>query len=241
MDTSGNLEINAITLNTIDRTNNSSISSPIYILDKPLYNLRAYKLKNLTIPLTVYNIDSRNNKLLVKEDGNSAVIVTLEPQNYTISQLQTQLKTKLDTISSKVYTITYDTQLSKISISVNNGTFTFLQTNDNCYYELGIRALNIAYSNYVSETQIDLSGLKVISIVCPSFSSNYTQSNYNIIASATVNERLGDIASFTDNSFDYINIRENSVSSLQFILIDERGRRLTINNDWILTILFQTE
>lgn len=243
MEISGNLEINAITLNTISRTSNSEISNPIYFLDKALYNLRSYKVKNITIPLSIYTIDSRNNKLLVQEDTDEPVEITLTPQNYTATQFASELKTKMDAITTKVYTITYNSQTNKFTITVDTGDFAFLDVPNNCYYEMGLTSdqLNVSDDTITSGKPADLSGLKVISVVCPSFSSNYTQNNYNIIASATINERSGDIASFNDNSFDYINIRENTINSLQFILIDERGRRLSVSNDWILTILFQTE
>lgn len=245
MNLNPNYELNAITLNTVNRITNSDISSPIYFVDKTLYNVRGFKVKNITIPLTVYTIDSRNNKLYLQETAGITSIVTLTSQNYTASQIATELASKLSAASQggKTYTVTYNSQTNKLTISASSGTFAFVDGDDNANYELGITSsdLGVFASSLTPSTPIDLSGVKCLSVVCPSFSSRYSIDNYNVIASATINERVGDIASYSDNSSDYITTQENSISSLAFFLVDERGRRLTLNKDWLLTLYVLTE
>ena len=235
------IELNAVTLNTIHRTTNSTISNPIYYLEKPLYNVKGFKVKNLTIPLSVYNIDSRNNKLYVLISAVTYV-VSLTEQNYTASQLATEIATKMSTATSTTFTVTFGAQTNKYTIA-NSTAFQLVDGADNCYYEIGVTSsdLNNETTSLTPSSPIDLSGVKALSVVCPSFSTNYTQSNYNIIATAVVTERLGDIASYTDYSNDYISIRENSISSIQLILIDERGRKINANKDWLITIMIMTE
>jgi hypothetical protein len=240
----GELELNAITLNTIDRITNSTIDQPIYQLDKPLYNVKSYKVKNITIPLNTYNIDSRNNRFYFIDDADQSQTYTviLTEQQYTASQLATELKSKMDAVSAYTFTVTFNSQTNKFTFACS-GTFLFVPYFEkDIYYELGLTSADMGtfQSTITPSNVIDLSGVKVVSVVCSSFTTNYKQGNYNIIASASVTEKTGDIVTFTDNSNDYININENSISQLQFILLDERGRKITVTKDWILTLYVYT-
>ena len=237
-----NTEINAITLNTQQRTQNSSFSNPIYFLDKTLYNVKGFKVKHVLIPLSVYNIDARNNKLYVQMTAGDTIPVILTEQNYTASQLATEIATKLSSATSTTFTVSFSAQTNKYTLT-NSSSFIFVDGESNCYYEIGLTSgdLGVATTSLTPSTIVDLSGVKALSVVCPSFTTNYTQNNYNIVATAITTSRLGDIAVYNDFSNDYISCRENSISSLQFILIDERGRKLNINKDWLITIMILTE
>lgn len=73
-----------------------------------------FRIEDVMIPKTFYDIDSTNNVFQVLEDdgaaGTDTITVTIPEGNYTITELITLLESELDTntMNSNAYTITYD-------------------------------------------------------------------------------------------------------------------------------------
>ncbi len=239
------IEKTQVTLNTVNRKFNSTISRPIFTID-PLYNIVAYKVKNLSIPLTVFNIDSRNNKFLI-EFASVEYTLTVPPGNYTSTTLFNVFDTFLATVfggaaSPSTYGLSYSTTTYLWNIVSNSGNFIVKPIDNNIYYELGISSsqLSVATANLLSSFPSDLAGVKVVSLCCPSFDTKQKNENYNIIASCNITEQNGDVANYFDQSNDYLSCNVNSLSNLQFFFIDERERILDVKNDWVVSIIFET-
>jgi len=235
------IEKTQITLNTINRKFNSSISRPIFTIDA-LYNIVGYKVKNLSIPLTVFNIDSRNNKFLI-EFASVDYTLTVTPGNYTSTTLFNVFDSFLATVfGGGNYGLAYSNTTYLWNITSSVGNFIVKPTNNNIYYELGISdsQLNVPTANLLSSFPSDLSGVKVISLCCPSFDTKQKNENYNIIASCNITELNGDVANYFDQSNDYLTCNVSSLSNLQFFFIDERERILDVKNDWVVSIIFET-
>jgi hypothetical protein len=86
------------------------------------------RMENTLIPKTFYDINSSNNVFIVLEEDGAAgydtLSVTIEPGNYTITELLTQLEADLDanTNNGNSYTLLYDDILNKVSFEyVDNG------------------------------------------------------------------------------------------------------------------------
>lgn len=81
------------------------------------------RLQDIALPLTFYNISANYNTFKVVEtDGITphTLTITIEPGNYTITELLTQLEAALDAASiasgdSNNYTLTYDITSNKVS------------------------------------------------------------------------------------------------------------------------------
>jgi len=235
-------EYSCISLNSMDRKYNSSLSNPIFITDN-ITNITGYKLKNFVCALTSFNIDSHNNKFLIEFAGNDYTL-TITPTNYTTTTLFNVFDSFLFSVfGSGNYGIAYNSSTYKWNITSSVGNFIIKPVANNCYYELGISdsQLSVATNNLLSANNGDLSGIKLLSIVCPSFQTKYkTENNYNIIGNCVIDETLGTVISYIDNSNDYISTNVSSLNTLSFLFLDERQRIVNIKNDYVLTIMFQT-
>lgn len=113
-----------IDLNSEVRTT-GTIEKPVFKLDHQIKfsqsPTKSYymRLENTLIPKTFYDIDSTNNIFRVLEDG-TPLIITIDPGNYTITELLTQLEADLDsdTTDGNAYTLTYDDITDKVSFEV---------------------------------------------------------------------------------------------------------------------------
>lgn len=81
-----------------------------------LSNIHWFKIQDLTIMLSHYQIDS-TNKRITFEEGAGNLFADLKEGNYTTSQIETEIKTKLDTSGALTYTVSIDNINNKITIS----------------------------------------------------------------------------------------------------------------------------
>lgn len=66
--------------------NNGSLSDAEYILNEDINNISGIKLRNFCCPLTIPLVDSRNNKLYLRETTSGSVVtVTLTTGNYIVN------------------------------------------------------------------------------------------------------------------------------------------------------------
>ena len=242
-----------ITLNTINRLSSSTISNPFWYLESSVQDIKSFKLKSMMVPLSTYDIDSRNNKVYFTETTSGTLkTATLTSENYTADQLASELTTQLLDAGDYTYNVTHNNQKNVFTIQCTGGS---ASTSANFYittgsasanYELGINsadmtALNMGTSGSLTLTdQVDISGVKNIFIATSAFSTKYSQSGYNILASIHTTTLSGSIATYTDTSNDYITINENHLNQMNFILLDERLRKINMNKDYVATIAFKT-
>jgi hypothetical protein len=240
------LETSLITLNTINKLDNSTISAPAWFLNAPLVNAVGFKVKSAVIPLAVYPIDSRNNKMYFYE-GATLRTITLTSENYTGTQLATELQTQLSSGVSNTYTVSYNSQKNNITFNMTGGSaFKMTSGSSCCNYEVGITSNDMnstiatTGASLVLSNQIDVSGVKNVFLCSSSFSTKYTQSGYTILASIPTTTLSGNVSTYTDNSNDYITINEKYINQLNIVCFDERMRPLTLQKDYLLTLAFQT-
>jgi hypothetical protein len=239
-------EIKSINLNTRFANNYGSsryLSNPTWNLVQPIKNVSSVKLKQFTFPLSIYNIDSRNNKIAFKENGSATVLtLTLTSKNYTGSSLATELASKLNAVGgTNVYTVVYDfvvgTNVLTISVDGAN-SFDFVDTPNNVYYECGLESkLNNNYG-LVTTDPIDLSGVNQIHLVSNVGAIDCINSQYKVLASITTEEELFDVSVYNDDGQDYANCNYSSLNEISLYLYDGRFRLLNPNKDYNLTINF---
>ncbi|NVM21122.1 MAG: flagellar filament capping protein FliD [Desulfobacterales bacterium] len=68
-----------------------------------------------------FTIGATNNKINFKEDGGAELTATIASGTYTISELESAVKTALDAAGSVTYTVSYDNAAQKFTID-DNGT-----------------------------------------------------------------------------------------------------------------------
>lgn len=86
---------------------------------------RRLKIKQFTMPITYYAVSTINNAAELSENGGGWAAVTLTPGNYTQSTFATEVKTQLEATGAGTYTVSINTETSKMLISVGGGAATF--------------------------------------------------------------------------------------------------------------------
>ena len=101
-----------------------------YLLTQPIkFSNRSHKkqyyvrIENVRCPISFYNINSNNNVLNWSDASVPNETVTITPGNYTIDELVTELKTRMDAeVTGTPYTISYDDITQKVNIAKSNAT-----------------------------------------------------------------------------------------------------------------------
>lgn len=136
----GNYDYNEFEIDSFDalqQFGGSSITNwPKIFFGKPLENVAAVKVLQVTVPNTYYVINSTNNTFTLNESaGLGGGTVTLPVGTYTTSEFPAILKTALEVPGNLTYTITYSDTTMKLTISGDDGTaaakdFNFVFTNN---------------------------------------------------------------------------------------------------------------
>lgn len=113
-------------INSKDAITQSDSNNNLRIKAHNFNKVKSFKIKKVIIPYTFYTINSNNNQLIIFKNGDTSDrTITLDEGNYSISQLKTELKSKLDASLGVVqtYTITDNTINYKLTITQNSSTF----------------------------------------------------------------------------------------------------------------------
>ena len=123
----------SLEINSKKRTR-GTIEDPTFHIDHQIKfsnkNSKSYwiRLENIQIPRSFYMINSSNNVFRVLEDdgaaGDDVISITIDPGNYDITELITELESQLDanTANANAYTLTYDDITNKMSLLFTGAT-----------------------------------------------------------------------------------------------------------------------
>lgn len=228
-------------------SNNSSTSNPFFYLQSPIVLADSYCVSNCIGVNTTYNIDSRNNTLSFLESispGTNRTAILLVG-NYTITSFLTELSTALTAAGTQAYTLTAPTLTDLITITAPTRTFKITNslTGTDCLYESGLSVSSVYALSQTGLVSYDLSGLKIINIVCSSLGTGNTvtvNKNANIILSIPIYAAYLS-PTYYNPPLNFISSQIAEINSFEFYLMDERYRTLTITKDRTLTILFKND
>lgn len=222
-------------------SNNRSPTNPSFYINPSINGIESFLVSNFQGVNNVYTFDSRNCNLRIQETGQTAFSVVIPSGNYTIASLLTTLKTILDGGSAvNTFTVTKSDLTNKITIVASSSSFYFLETVNDCFYELGFVFGSSASLTQLSTFQYDLSGLKTIHIISNDLGNDgcfLMNSNYNIICSIPIDAPYLSPIHFQDSSNILINCKVNELSSISFRLLDERFRLLNNVSDWSVQLI----
>ena len=223
---------------------NQNKSNPEFYLKEVVYISResGYAVESFYGTNSFYTIDSRNNMFAFVETDTPTVnrYASIPHGNYTLNTFLTALQTALDEAGTYDFTITNNPLINKLTISAT-GNFKIIDSMNNCYYETGFIVSSGFASSVVAPNPFDLSGVKVLHIVSSSFgtdSSSVCNKNLNVIASIPIAvPYLGVVSYFPPLCVIQCSLVE--LNSVDFAVFDERFRRLDMNQDWAINILFE--
>ena len=237
-----NNQIKSIQLNTRFADDPTNLSNPTWTISPNITGIEAFKIKNMIIPISSYNIDQNNCylKMFQNVSGTTTTnLITMTSQNYNSSNIASSLQTAMNSQGSLYMSVNFSTSANKLVFGSSTGSFYFMDPGNSkdCYEALGISVGNSAVSTYTAGNCIDLSGVKVINLESNSLDGvDISGYNRRIIGSIPIDESVNSIASYQDDSTDYIYTNISDISQISILLRDEKYRDLVQRSHWSLTL-----
>lgn len=193
---------------------------------------------NMTFPNTVYPINTYNNLLYLVENGGATVVVTIPINNYTGAQYATALETALNAAGALVYTVTYDAQSLRLTVSVPGpDVFEFVAGANDIYSESGFIVPTGQVSSLTGPNPVMLSGTNVIELVTNFSTHTHSSSSLvNVINLIPVPVSFGGIVFYQASVNDEVDTIEGQLHSIRIQFFDMKRRPwpLPSNADWTI-------
>ena len=235
------MNISNYQFNTMYRDSYSSLSRPVWS-NIQIDDCVAYRLKNAVIPLSIPTFDSRNNIISITETTGSATTIGITAGFYDVSTLASSLENILNASSLNfTYDVTYSSLTNKLTINNTSGNFCFNSVANNSYYELGIESIGTYTTQQNMSSQIDISGVKCINLISNIGQNEIIGTNKKLLESIVCDESNLDVATYENHSGEYYQLDQTNIDTLYVQLEDERGRTITPNKDFTLSLSFQFE
>lgn len=215
------------------------INNFIYSFTSPK-TFSSVKLLEVQIPLSWYVINNTNNVFTFTEDSSPLTFrqVTLPVGNYDSSSICTELKTQLDLVGSQVYTVTYNSINSTITIS-GASAFTLLwSSSPKLAQKLGFSDV-ISSNSHTSSFPINISPSGVYFLSLDGFGlksvikshKQPTVGNYPLSVVGASNE----LFVWKNELYDKVNTTVTS-GNVRVSLYDSDGVLVPILNDWSFSL-----
>lgn len=150
----------------------------------------AFGIKEVLIPHTFYNVNSNNNTLIIRKNGDTQDRnVTVTPGNYNLTNFIVALKAAMDASGgpAQTYTITSSDITAKITIAQNNSSF-IIRKESSIYYLLGSSNL-VDTSDSISHTMVNVYDLGYTNYV-KIYSTQLTKYNTRVVSSGNDSNSL---------------------------------------------------
>ena len=240
----------SIFLQSSKATRNISDANKVWELEEQIspdpHILLLISLTSLELPYGFYNIDVNNNKLLIEANSTTHTI-TIQPKNYSGTQLATEISSKLTALSGNIgFTIS-------CSFSDTSNKFTFSSGSVSNNYtiadgttlikELGVRnalPLNSSLGVLQSPNVCNLSGTSSCYLRINNLSINNRDSRGNlsgILSKINITANPGEFIFYNAFESIYYAISDRVISFLDITLTDDDGNELILNGvDWSATL-----
>lgn len=235
-------------LNTRDRDEGANNDAVFNIDKRTLPSQFVMTLESIQFPHHMYPLSAErgNTTVYFQEDGDSNTTFTAIPElnrNYNGTTLATELSAKLTAVSGggKTYTVAYDNDSKRFTISVNAGTFRLVSGTLNMNSELGFDDRDEAFAGSITlRNPVDLSGTKYVDVV----STLGGNLNYVTSGSYTVIARMPTLASFGEVVLYEPSIRHSvsgvsNTPTMRISLRDDRGNLVQLGTNGYVSYAFQ--
>lgn len=201
------------------------------------------RLKSITFLNGRYNIHSGNNVLVFQEDGVATDLnATLTPSNYSADELALELKAKMDAVGANTYTITYDDNTLKYTISTS-GTSVKITSGSTCLKEIGFTAqTTFQAGSTISDLIVRLDGTQYVSIISGLPSANLVSNQYtNILARVPLTQPVGSLVHYEVAESTPLKFSAGTLSSLNMRLVDDKDQSYVLPNNCQIQYVLQLD
>lgn len=223
-------------LNSKNRSSGTVEDAVFHLNENELHESHHVMLKDIVIPNTIYNIDSKNNTLDYDING-VAKSVNIPVGFYSLTDLITALNTaQTDLVFSE------NTFLKKLSVS--SGTNSFIKITSSIAPVLGAITQNTPATNYTLSNFYNLNKTNYIHIISnlaePDALISSNNKKYSVIASIPVLYSFGFILNQTEN-IDTQDMSKHisniNLSTINMRLVDDNFETINLNgSDWNISL-----
>ncbi len=218
--------------------------------------IKFMELLQVEIPNVIPPIRNEyNNKFYFEDINSNSRSFTIEEGSYTIQQLMTKIKTKMDSYSNGVYTISYDENNYKITISTTANFKLFLSNTTYSIWDLlGFESTTdkTGSSSYIADTVFDLSGNNYIYLKsdliqgCTGDSVMTTnksvkRSYLSCLAKIAITSSFGEIEYYSNPTRIIYKVNHKHISNLSFFLQDNNGNPMRLSRNYSISIILYSK
>lgn len=193
-------------------------------------HMRGFRLalQNVEFVNAVYPINSNNQNVYFSESGGATKTAVLTPNGYTGAQMATELKTQLESANGTAitYTVTYDSQSKKFTITPSAGTIAFIDGVLNAYEELGFDSSNLAATaaSQTSDFPVNLAGSRYVDVITNFAGHNHSVSTTsNVLVRVPLGVAFGEIVFYEPHTDDALFVNATQLNEVHVQLRDEKG------------------
>lgn len=182
-------------------------------------------VEQIMFPNAVYAVNSYYKTLQFESTADGTLTAILTEQNYTASQLVTELAAKLNAVSTTgTYNVSYDNQTFRLTITCAGDTFYI--SGGTAASILGFTTLpsGSAVASVVAPSPLRLDGTMYVDIVCSLGRSSFaTDNRTNIFYRIPSQTSIGKMTYYTPSIENPIQINDHSLSTFEMRLQDDQG------------------
>lgn len=195
-----------------------------------------YRVHNIQIPRTNYNVNSTNNLIYFIDADAVNYTATITPGSYTSSTLASAIVSAMEAQSAQTYTVTFSSTTGKYTFVPGSGNISFLfasNTTNSARYILGFNAEDTTPASSVTSTNsIDLSYTPSVSI----FINECLDSNYGLFKEQGSEYSI--YVPFVQSYGSYTDLQTNDIAqkiilrntkSLNIKLLDHDNNQIDLN------------
>ena len=232
-------------ISSSNRTSSSASSTNFTIIPtnqiEPL--MKKLLVRRVTIPYTVYTINSNNNKLYWVDSDSSAKTSTITSGNYDENTLAAAIASQMniDKTSVDIYTCTVNSTTAKFTITNNTNNFqlTTTSTSSAIWKVLGYTTSSnkTGSTSYTGTNVYNLQPLMVIYICSNLADGNNARvqaGDFPILCAIPISANFGNIVTYINDFGDEIPLN-NTKSMFTFQLYDDNLNLIDLNGqDWTI-------
>lgn len=214
-----------------------------YQLNTVINNVTAISISRVRFPITYYNVSSKNNILEIENSSGNKTTVELTKQNYSATELVTELQTKLATSASSVgnFTPSYNAKTGKFTINCNN-TFKILK--NECSKFLGYKDTTSLSTSQVADNMSNLSPKPVYVQTDLQLDTELAGQLSNIVYEVSGDVSFGSILYDNEKPSERVELmKKKNVSNLKFSLVDGDGDEIENNGidySMVVSLFYET-
>lgn len=199
-------KITTIYMSSADRVSGTTTDFRVR-LDAKIHNITKIEVQQVILPMTIYNITPSCNRLRFVDSTLLDATIQITPGSYNVNTVSTILEQSLNSNSTDMWTVMYDSITLKFKISNATGAFSLQPTTQSINTKIGLQSTASSVVDGVEwslTSEVVLFGLPLYCYVESHALSNHTydvknyhstnanENNKSIIAKLGMSENSGE-------------------------------------------------